>query len=90
MNSSVNRGRGDDENPDINSFGEARASRNFASSNKSGLSADVVDRESLSLISERLSKLKQNDGRRGAVEAVYFGNHFFGSKQDSLAFLINI
>jgi len=34
-----------------------------------------------------VSKLEQKDGRKGAVEAVYFGDHFFGSEHDSLAFL---
>ena len=41
----------------------------------------------LSHIFARLDKLENKDSRQGVVEAVYFGDHFFGSEQDALAFL---
>ena len=50
-------------------------------------STGELDHEAISLISDRVSKLEQKDGRKGAVEAVYFGDHFFGSEHDALAFL---
>ena len=46
-----------------------------------------IDPAALSLLSARVSKLEQKDGRQGAVEAVYFGDHFFGSEHDALAFM---
>ena len=67
-----------------NNFGGTGTASNR---NLAGPTGETVDPESLSLISARLSKLEQKDGKRGAVEAVYFGDHFFGSEQDSLAFL---
>ena len=68
-------------------FGGAGNSQHFGASNQANGEASWVDSEALSLLSARLSKLEQKDGRRGAVESVYIGDHFFGSEQDSLAFL---
>ena len=71
-----------------NNFGGAGSSHQFGtSSNQANGDASWFDSEAISLLSSRLSKLEQKDGRRGAVESVYIGDHFFGSEQDSLAFL---
>ena len=57
------------------------------SGNLSTTKVPTIGNEALSLLSDRVSKLEQKDGRQGAVEAVYFGDHFFGSEHDALAFL---
>ena len=70
-----------------NNFGGIGSGGSFPASNQGGNMSAHVDPGSLSLLSARVSKLEQKDGRKGAVEAVYFGDHFFGSEHDSLAFL---
>ena len=70
-----------------NSFGGIGAGGNFSGADPANSGGRDVDQEALSLLSARLSKLEQKDGRQGAVEAVYFGDHFFGSEHDALAFM---
>ena len=70
-----------------NNFGGTSAPNHFGGSSQVNVDASLVDPEVFSLLSARLSKLEQKDGCRGAVGAVYFGDHFFGSEQNSLAFL---
>ena len=70
-----------------NNPGGIDLSHNFSSNGLGVPGGNAVDPEALSLLSSRVSKLEQKDGRQGVVEAVYFGDHFFGSEHDALAFI---
>ena len=86
--STVSGGAGSKTDSATSNFFGSGSINNFLSTGPAmSNSGNNIDSAALSLLSAGVSKLEQKDGQQGAVEAVYFGDHFFGSEHDAASSL---